>query len=179
MRWFQKKGKYFLWIVSPSCFVCREKLLALIYLLQTFSGVEIMPVPLGQMPDETMIYLPQHPGEAWLMFSTSRTTASESSTPMVQKTSTILIVGCTFPSVATQNQLSTIFLTFVGIAAYPVGLMERKEPGSLVGPLFHRAISDQFRRLRDGDRFYYENVQFTCKIKSSYKRAAEILKVSM
>ena len=41
------------------------------------------------------------------------------------------------------------------------GLAEDKVPGSLVGPLFNRSIQDQFRRLRDGDRFWFENGQFT------------------
>lgn len=55
--------------------------------------------------------------------------------------------------------------------------MEKKEPGSLVGALFHRSIADQFRRLREGDRFYYENIHINCAIKSRYSRAANILEV--
>ncbi len=37
------------------------------------------------------------------------------------------------------------------------GLCEEKVPDSMLGPVFHRMIVDQFRRLRDGDRFWYEN----------------------
>ena len=37
------------------------------------------------------------------------------------------------------------------------GLCEEKVPNSMLGPVFHRMIVDQFRRLRDGDRFWYEN----------------------
>ncbi|KAJ3279541.1 hypothetical protein HK104_001382 [Borealophlyctis nickersoniae] len=36
------------------------------------------------------------------------------------------------------------------------GLMEDREPSSNLGPLFNRSIADQFRRLRDGDRFWFE-----------------------
>ena len=36
------------------------------------------------------------------------------------------------------------------------GLAEDHLPGAMVGPLFHRILADQFERLRDGDRFWYE-----------------------
>lgn len=37
------------------------------------------------------------------------------------------------------------------------GLAEADLPGSMVGPVFQRILVDQFTRLRDGDRFWYEN----------------------
>ncbi|MEM9080163.1 MAG: peroxidase family protein [Verrucomicrobiota bacterium] len=37
------------------------------------------------------------------------------------------------------------------------GLCESKLPGSMVGPLLQAILVNQFRRLRDGDRFYYES----------------------
>jgi hypothetical protein len=36
------------------------------------------------------------------------------------------------------------------------GLAEDHMPGSSVGPTFQRILADQFQRLRDGDRFWYE-----------------------
>lgn len=36
------------------------------------------------------------------------------------------------------------------------GLAERKVPGSMLGETFHRIVRDQFLRLRDGDRFWYQ-----------------------
>lgn len=44
--------------------------------------------------------------------------------------------------------------TFIG------GLAERKAEGSMLGPLFHEIVVDQFQRLRDGDRFFYANVRW-------------------
>lgn len=37
------------------------------------------------------------------------------------------------------------------------GLAEDHVPGAMVGETFHRIIADQFQRLRDGDRFWFEN----------------------
>jgi hypothetical protein len=36
------------------------------------------------------------------------------------------------------------------------GLAERDRPGSMLGETLHRIIVDQFRRTRDGDRFWYQ-----------------------
>ncbi|GMH41900.1 hypothetical protein BSKO_09810 [Bryopsis sp. KO-2023] len=64
---------------------------------------------------------------------------------------------------------------------FPLGLMEKKFPGALVGSLFQRAIADQFWRLREGDRFYYENIDINCDVKRKYPRILDILegKVSL
>lgn len=36
------------------------------------------------------------------------------------------------------------------------GLAEADRPGAMVGPTFHRILVDQFTRLRDADRFWYQ-----------------------
>src|SRR5690606_25868704 len=36
-------------------------------------------------------------------------------------------------------------------------ICEDHVPGASVGELMHVVLSDQFRRLRDGDRFFYRN----------------------
>ncbi len=40
------------------------------------------------------------------------------------------------------------------------GLAEDHVPGAMVGETFRTILIDQFTRLRDGDRFWYENDPF-------------------
>lgn len=67
------------------------------------------------------------------------------------------------------------------------GLAETPVHGSLLGPLFHTVVIDQFERLRDGDRFYYENIQWgrfmttlpiVRKIKSHNVRLRDIIQAN-
>ena len=47
---------------------------------------------------------------------------------------------------------------FVGKIDFWIGsLAEDHVPGASVGPSIHAVIKDQFERLRDGDRFWYQN----------------------
>lgn len=46
------------------------------------------------------------------------------------------------------------------IDAFVGSLAETAQEGSLLGPLLHAINADQFKRLRDGDRFYYENINW-------------------
>ncbi len=39
-----------------------------------------------------------------------------------------------------------------------IGLAETPKPGAMVGELFYWVLKDQFERLRDGDRFWYQRV---------------------
>lgn len=43
------------------------------------------------------------------------------------------------------------------VDTWSAGLSEQPVPGALVGPLFRSAIVEQFARLRDADRFWYQN----------------------
>lgn len=55
-----------------------------------------------------------------------------------------------------QAQLRSLYGDVGNVDAFVGGLAEDRAPGASVGPLFRRAIAEQFERLRDGDRFWYE-----------------------
>lgn len=51
------------------------------------------------------------------------------------------------------------------IDAFVGSLAEKRKSGSIFGPLLQAINVDQFKRLRDGDRFYYENMKWHPEIK--------------
>lgn len=57
-----------------------------------------------------------------------------------------------------KDKLSHVYLAPKFVDPWIGGLLEAHEPGSSLGPLFERAILDQFWRTRAGDRFYFENI---------------------
>lgn len=59
------------------------------------------------------------------------------------------------PSVV--NRLSKVYRSVDDIDLYIGGLVERHLPGSMLGPVFSCIIADQFARLKEGDRFFYEH----------------------
>ena len=59
--------------------------------------------------------------------------------------------------VEVQQKLRTLYGDVNNIDLWVGGLAENHTLGGSVGPLFTRIISDQFNRLRDGDRYWYEN----------------------
>ncbi len=56
----------------------------------------------------------------------------------------------------TQSRLSGVYATVDDIDAWVGGLAEDHLPGAMVGELVHAVLEDQFERVRDGDRFWYE-----------------------
>ncbi|XP_052566883.1 peroxidasin isoform X2 [Culex pipiens pallens] len=50
------------------------------------------------------------------------------------------------------------------------GILEDQLPGAKVGPLFKCLLMEQFNRLREGDRFWYENDQFKPEQLAQIKR---------
>ena len=62
------------------------------------------------------------------------------------------------PDTDTQAKLKELYGTVDGIDLWVGGLAEKHVPGSSVGPLFQRIMVDQFTRLRDGDRHWYQSI---------------------
>ena len=62
-----------------------------------------------------------------------------------------------------QAKLEQVYGDVSDIDAIVGGLAEDVQPGAMVGEFFQKVIADQFMRLRDGDRFWYENGQFTAE----------------
>ena len=57
---------------------------------------------------------------------------------------------------AVWNKLAAAYATVDDIDAWVGVLAERHAPGALVGPTIRAVLKDQFERLRDGDRFWYQ-----------------------
>jgi hypothetical protein len=64
-------------------------------------------------------------------------------------------------NVQVQQELQEAYGNVNNIDAFEGGLAEDPVPGSDVGPLFQTIMVDQFTNLRDGDRFFYLNEQFS------------------
>ena len=64
-------------------------------------------------------------------------------------------------NVQVQNELEQAYGNVNNIDAFEGGLAEDPVPGSIFGPLFQQIIAGQFFNLRNGDRFFYQNEQFT------------------
>lgn len=54
-------------------------------------------------------------------------------------------------------QFAAVYTSIDDVDLWVGGLAEQKVDGSQLGETFHAIVLDQFLRLRDGDRFYFEN----------------------
>lgn len=59
---------------------------------------------------------------------------------------------------ALQQKLEQVYGSVDNIDLWIGGLAEEHVTGASIGETFHTILSDQFARLRDGDRFWYENI---------------------
>jgi hypothetical protein len=59
-----------------------------------------------------------------------------------------------------QHQLASLYESVDDVDLWVGGLAEDHVPDAMVGETFHAILSDQFVRLRDGDRFWYQNDPF-------------------
>ncbi len=62
------------------------------------------------------------------------------------------------PSKAVQSRLSAAYSTPNNMDLWVGGLAEPAVNGAMVGETFFAILRDQFQRLRDGDRYWYQNV---------------------
>ncbi len=60
------------------------------------------------------------------------------------------------PDPQVRQRLASVYDSVDDIDLWVGGLCEPHVPGAMVGPVFHRILVEQFIRLRDGDRFWYE-----------------------
>ena len=54
--------------------------------------------------------------------------------------------------------LASVYNSVDDLDPWLAGLAEDPAPGAVVGPLVQIVLADQFRRVRDGDRYFYKNV---------------------
>lgn len=60
------------------------------------------------------------------------------------------------------------------VDAFVGGLAENKPQGRMFGDLFHESLKEQFRRLRDGDRYFYKGLFFDLDLEGGYPRIKTI-----
>lgn len=58
---------------------------------------------------------------------------------------------------AVRAKLAAVYTSVDDVDAWVGGLAEDHVPGAMVGETFFTVLRDQFERLRDGDRFWYES----------------------
>lgn len=64
------------------------------------------------------------------------------------------------PNPALAQTMKTLYQNVNNIDAWVGMLAEKHVPGSSLGPTHIAVLRDQFKRLRDGDRFWYQNLMF-------------------
>jgi len=81
------------------------------------------------------------------------------------------------PDAAVLSKLRRLYGHLGNIDLWVGGIVENRLPDALVGPTFSCIIADQFRRLRAGDRFWYENQGVFTPLQLNAIRKASLAKV--
>jgi hypothetical protein len=80
-------------------------------------------------------------------------------------------------NVQVQNELQAAYGNVNNIDPFEGGLAEDHVAGSTVGPLFQAIMVDQFTRLRDGDRFFYQNEKLARQERTIVEQGDTLAKV--
>jgi len=73
-----------------------------------------------------------------------------------------------------QTKLKSLYGSVDDIDLWVGGLAEDHAPDAMVGETIKAVLTDQFTRLRDGDRFWYQNDPFFIDYKSNMKKVDDI-----
>jgi hypothetical protein len=80
-------------------------------------------------------------------------------------------------NVQVQQELQMAYGTVDNIDPFEGGLAEDHAPGSDLGPLFTTIIADQFKRLRAGDRFFYQNESWNADELNLFRQGDTLAKI--
>lgn len=69
----------------------------------------------------------------------------------------VLAVAVVLFYVQAISHLSTLYSRVSDVELYVGGVLERPVTGALLGPTFQCIVGEQFRRWRNGDKYFYEH----------------------
>ncbi|KIH57777.1 immunoglobulin I-set domain protein, partial [Ancylostoma duodenale] len=81
------------------------------------------------------------------------------------------------PDASVRAKLRGLYGHPANIDLWVGGIAEQRLPDALMGPTFACIIGDQFRRLRDGDRFWYENEGVFTKLQLQQIKKASLARL--
>ncbi|WKY13097.1 hypothetical protein Q1695_004143 [Nippostrongylus brasiliensis] len=81
------------------------------------------------------------------------------------------------PDASVRTKLRSIYGHPANVDLWVGGIAEKRLPDALMGPTFACIIGDQFRRLREGDRFWYENEGVFTKMQLQQIRKASLARL--
>ncbi|KAK5973493.1 hypothetical protein GCK32_003995, partial [Trichostrongylus colubriformis] len=81
------------------------------------------------------------------------------------------------PDASVRAKMRSIYGDPANVDLWVGGIVEQRLPDALMGPTFACIIGDQFRRLRDGDRFWYENEGIFTKLQLQQIKKASLARI--
>ncbi|XGW04994.1 hypothetical protein V3C99_015853 [Haemonchus contortus] len=81
------------------------------------------------------------------------------------------------PDASVRAKMRSLYGDPANVDLWVGGIAEQRLPDALMGPTFACIIGDQFRRLRDGDRFWYENDGIFTKLQLQQIKKASLARI--